>query len=268
MGVTVALLLAVPEMAAAASGPTPKEIVEKGVSEYSLGHFAESSALFEEAYQLDPAPVLLFNVAQCQRHLGNSERALLFYRRYLEGAPADAPERAEAANHIRELDAALRQSATTPVPPPADVEHAPPPAPSATSPIEQKPVPADSRHTLRILAWTTGAVGAGALVAGGVAALLWSNRAGRFDDHLSSSGTKDCGASDPNRGGMGCASLYNDMTSAKTWTIVGLVTGGVLAAGSAVFFLTSTSSDSGASKAALTCGPNPFSRGISCRLRF
>jgi len=275
VGVTVALFLVVPEVRAAASGTTPKEIVEKAVSEYSLGHFAESSALFEEAYQLDPAPILLFNVAQCQRHLGNSERALLFYRRYLEGAPADAPERVEATKHMTEIDAALREQAATKSPPPSGAERGPQPPPGLSLPVEQGSAPADSQHTLRILAWTTGAVAAGALVAGGVAAAVWSKRVGRFDDHIGplvedpTKSGKNCGTDDPNRGGTGCASLYDDMTSAKTWTIVSLVTAGVFAAGSAVLFLTSApGGDNHTTQSSLACGPNPFSRGISCHVLF
>ena len=275
MGVTVALLVVVPEMAAAASGTTPKEIVEKAVTEYSVGHFAEASALFEEAYELDPAPILLFNVAQSQRRLGNSERALLFYRRYLEGAPADAPERAEAANHIRELDAALREQAVAKAPPPPRAGPVPQPPPGASLPVEQGPVPGDSQHTLRVLAWTTGAVAAGALVVGGSAAGVWSKRVGRFDDHIGplledpTKSGKNCGTDDPNRGGTGCASLYADMTSAKTWTIVGLVTAGAFAAGSTVLFLTSApAGDNHTTQSSLACGPSPFSRGVSCRLLF
>ena len=275
VGVTVALFLVVPEMPAAASGTTPKEIVEKAVSEYSLGHFAESSALFEEAYQLDPAPILLFNVAQCQRHLGNSERALLFYRRYLEGAPADAPERVEATKHMTELDAALREQAAPKAPPPSGAERVPQPPAGIPSPVEQGSAPGDSQHTLRVLAWTTGAVAAGALVVGGVAAVVWSKRVGRFDDHAGpllqdpTKSGKNCGVDDPNRGGTGCSSLYDDLRSARTWTITSLVTAGVFAAGSAVLFLTSApGSESHTTQGSITCGPNPFSRGISCHLLF
>jgi hypothetical protein len=83
---------------------------QRGAQAYALGHFEEAIAAFESAYKLDPAPILLFNIAQANRHLGRKERALFFYRRYLEQAPA-APNRADAQRHVAELEEEIKREA-------------------------------------------------------------------------------------------------------------------------------------------------------------
>lgn len=52
-------------------------------AEYNVGHFSAAIELFTQAYSLEPAPGLLFNIAQSYRQLGDHERAAFFYRRYL-----------------------------------------------------------------------------------------------------------------------------------------------------------------------------------------
>lgn len=81
---------------------------QRGAQAYAIGHFDEAIAEFETAYKLDPAPILLFNIAQANRHLGRKERALFFYRRYLEQAPA-APNRADAQRHVTELEDEIKR---------------------------------------------------------------------------------------------------------------------------------------------------------------
>src|SRR5262252_5295625 len=66
---------------------------DRGTTEYNLGHFDEAIKSFESAYELEHQPILLFNIAQAHRQMGNNERAIFFYRRYLENAPKDAQNR-------------------------------------------------------------------------------------------------------------------------------------------------------------------------------
>jgi hypothetical protein len=93
---------------------------EKGAVEYNLGHFAEAIVEFEKAYELDRAPILLFNIAQAHRQNGNIERAAFFYRRYLEQAP-DAANRPEVEKRIKDLDEAMRQQNDLKRRPPTEV---------------------------------------------------------------------------------------------------------------------------------------------------
>jgi tetratricopeptide (TPR) repeat protein len=77
---------------------------DKGVTEYTLGHFPEAIAQFEKAYEIDPAPILLFNIAQAHRHSGNTDCAVFFYRRYLEQAPRAATNRSDVEKRIKDLE--------------------------------------------------------------------------------------------------------------------------------------------------------------------
>jgi hypothetical protein len=53
---------------------------------FSLGKFQQALEQYEAAYDLQPLPGLLFNMGQCHKNLGNSQRAIFFYERYLEVA--------------------------------------------------------------------------------------------------------------------------------------------------------------------------------------
>src|SRR6266511_3526088 len=56
---------------------------------YTLGAFERARQLYSEAYELEPLPALLFDIAQCHRKLGQWSKAAFFYRRYVAHAPAD-----------------------------------------------------------------------------------------------------------------------------------------------------------------------------------
>jgi tetratricopeptide (TPR) repeat protein len=77
-----------------------------GQSHYNLNEFKEALQDFKEAYRLFPDPVFLFNVAQCERQLGNLEEAIQFYRSYLRNKPK-APNRQEVLRRIDEMQAAI-----------------------------------------------------------------------------------------------------------------------------------------------------------------
>lgn len=289
VALVIALIVLAPaarSFADAGSERAAKDAVDRAVSEYNLGHFAESSAFFEKAYRLDPAPILLFNIGQCQRRLGDNERALFSYRRFLDVAPATAPQRPEVEKRIAELELSVReQSELKNRPPPgigtegrakaspapiADAPATTPPPPEAPPPAPEPPP--ESGHALRTLAWITGGVALASLTFGAIEAAAWSNNAKNFDNHLGPTAdnptamAKNCGADEPKHGGPGCDALYSNLSSARTLTIVGLATGGVLAVGSAVLFLTSTPESS--DQAAATCVPNLVNPGLVCRLSF
>ncbi|HEX2658725.1 MAG TPA: tetratricopeptide repeat protein [Polyangia bacterium] len=137
---------------------------DQGVKQYNLGRFPEAIAEFEKAYDLDPAPILLFNIAQSHRQLGNKEKALFFYRRYLEQAP-DAPNRQNVEQRMKDLAASLEQEKELKQRPPTEVARntegagletappplSPPPAAVVTSP---GPVPAPPSATPATRSWT------------------------------------------------------------------------------------------------------------------
>ena len=60
---------------------------KEGVTAFDVGRFDDALKLYSEAYELKPLPGLLFNIAQCHRQLGNAERAIFFYERFLSLSP-------------------------------------------------------------------------------------------------------------------------------------------------------------------------------------
>ncbi len=102
-----------------------KEHFNRGVKLYNLGHFQEAIPEFEKAYDADPAPILLFNIAQSHRQNGNKERALFFYRRYLEQEP-NANKRADVEQRMKELAQSLEQENEQKQKPPTEVSPASP----------------------------------------------------------------------------------------------------------------------------------------------
>lgn len=152
---------------------------EKGMKAYTLGRFPEAIEEFEKAYELRAEPIFLYNIAQSHRQNNNLQRAIFFYRRYLEAEP-NAKNRADIEKRIRELETELgeqKERASSPVPAPAPAPTAPqaaaapmlaPPAPAPTvAPIPQ-PSPQAAPNTtpgfgLRAAGITTAAVGVAAV---------------------------------------------------------------------------------------------------------
>src|SRR5579862_3647758 len=107
---SMALLLAI--LAITATGRTAraaepgdaKARYMSGQSHYNLNEFAEALQDFKEAYRLHPDPAFLFNIAQCERQLGELDEAIKFYRSYLRNKP-DASNAREVQKKIDELRA-------------------------------------------------------------------------------------------------------------------------------------------------------------------
>jgi tetratricopeptide (TPR) repeat protein len=151
-----------------------RQLFRQGQARYDLGQYQEAVALFEEAYELAPAPLLLFNIAQSYRRLGRCPQALASYRSFVRLATPETPERAEAETRIRALEAQCR-------PPPApssdSVSSVGPPAPSSPPrPVDGEGSSSGPRRrpSTRTLAIT--ALGAGTALAGAALGLqLWND---------------------------------------------------------------------------------------------
>lgn len=84
--VAVLLALACPATGGAAE-TDPKEYLRlkaSGTEEYREGRYAAALAQYRAAYRVHADPKVLYNIAQCHRHLGNTEEAISFYRLHLE----------------------------------------------------------------------------------------------------------------------------------------------------------------------------------------
>jgi tetratricopeptide (TPR) repeat protein len=107
---------------------------------YNLSEFSQALGEFKEAYRLQPDPVFLYNIGQCERQLGHLEEASRFYRSYLRENPK-APNRQDVERKIDEIDETLRAQAKS-----ESTAVAPPPQPNPL-PVPATPV-ADGRTDL------------------------------------------------------------------------------------------------------------------------
>ena len=134
---------------------------------YREGRFEEAAELLREAYALDPAPTLLYNLARALESAGDLSGAATAYRDYLAKDP-QAPDRPAIERRIENIDRQLaerealeKQLADQRAPevsqPPVVVQPVTPPAPS--------PLP-----------WVAVGTGAAGLAAGAILGVLASGR--------------------------------------------------------------------------------------------
>jgi tetratricopeptide (TPR) repeat protein len=167
LGVVLAafVVAATGSVARAAEPGDAKARYLSGQNHYNLNEFSEALQDFKEAYRLHPDPAFLFNIAQCERQLGEFDEAIKFYRSYLRNKPdaSNAREVQRKIDELKGLSEAKRKSKegapqsvippTTMAPPiepsPPPVVAPPPvvplaPAPAATPPPAPAPAPPSS----------------------------------------------------------------------------------------------------------------------------
>ncbi len=89
-------------------------LVEQGTSLFDQGEFEEAAIVFQQAYNLDPHPVLMYNIARTHQEMGDLPAALEFFRNVLAFDP-DEPVAEAARNRIRDVETALRQQGYDPL---------------------------------------------------------------------------------------------------------------------------------------------------------
>src|SRR5688572_26189693 len=98
---------------AGAERASAERAFQRGSAHFNLGEYAEAVLAFEEAYRLQPLPLLLYNIAQSYRYLGDHAKALTFYKTYLREDPRSR-YRAEVQRRIGELETASARPGTSP----------------------------------------------------------------------------------------------------------------------------------------------------------
>ena len=170
-----------------------RQLFDEGVQLANEGRFESARAVFRSAYELQPHPSVLYNIAQCEVRLGDKAGAVATLQRFLETGGREIGERQRQAvqRQLDELRAGLpaEPPASGAPPAPALAELAPSgtgPADAAAKslPLERAaPVPdstatgSDKPHSLRPLVL----VGTGVALLGAATALYFWNDA-RHDD--------------------------------------------------------------------------------------
>ncbi len=110
-----------------------REHAQKGKAFMDLGKYSEAAAEYEEAYADKPDPALLLNLAQAYRLAGNGDKAVFFYRKYLQYVPK-SPYRADIEEKIAALEksgASAEKAGRSPITSPASTAPTSPPPTSA-----------------------------------------------------------------------------------------------------------------------------------------
>src|SRR5688572_6262563 len=100
----LAITASVSAAPSAAQRRAARALHDQALRNYEVGSFRAALDGFTRAYELVGEPVLLYNAAQCEKHLGRPQQAMFLFRRYLEAAPK-ASNRADVERRIAELEA-------------------------------------------------------------------------------------------------------------------------------------------------------------------
>ena len=79
---------------------------KKGMDAIAAGRYDEGIADLQEAYQLLPHPSVLYNIARAYAEAGELDEAVVYFRKYLEGNPAD---KVEASQILKNLEARIKR---------------------------------------------------------------------------------------------------------------------------------------------------------------
>ncbi|HEY3450735.1 MAG TPA: tetratricopeptide repeat protein [Myxococcales bacterium] len=101
----------------AAKAPSKKDVAAakaafgKGKKDFEAGRFKEAIDKYEKAYALTSMPAILFNIGQCHKKLGNWEKAVDYFQRFLAEAPRPIPNEALAQQLLDESKAKIAEAA-------------------------------------------------------------------------------------------------------------------------------------------------------------
>jgi len=117
---------------------------KKGMEAITAGHYDDGIAELQRAYQLLPHPNVLYNIARAYAEAGDLEEAVVYFRKYLDGNPAD---KEEAAQILKNLEARLKrqreaakEAAQAKEPPPVPAADAGAPEEAGAPPVAAPPV--------------------------------------------------------------------------------------------------------------------------------
>ena len=76
---------------------------EQGEQLFKLGRFSAALREYQNAFDAEPLPELLYNIGQCYRNLGDYEHAILNFKTYLNLLP-NAPDKPQVEALIENLE--------------------------------------------------------------------------------------------------------------------------------------------------------------------
>ena len=101
---TAVLLTAVLLQAAPASAQDARELFSQGQAAYETGDYDTAVRNWRQAWEIDPRPLLQYNLAQAYERLGQLDLAVTSYRAYVEASPGDDARAQNARARIASLE--------------------------------------------------------------------------------------------------------------------------------------------------------------------
>lgn len=186
----------------AAARARAADLFKKSVETYRSGDFKQTIDLLNEAYALEPQPVLLYNLARAQEGIGNNDAAIETYEKFLAQEP-----NAKDRGAIEQRLATLRRQRDERI---ALEKKSAQPAAQPVEPPPERPV-----HRRSVLPYVVGGVGVAGIAAGAVFGLLASSKR---DDAVAAPAQRDA------------LDLEDQAKSRATLSNVSFIVGGVLLA--------------------------------------
>ena len=163
------------------SDPDPNDAEQlsgAAVTAFNDGDFETAADLFEKAYAVDPDPNYLFNIGRVYEELGNIDKAIEFYERFV-GERGVALESRQFANErlkvLKEIQATTKEPEEQPEGPVDPTEPEPEPEPEDEGPTKKQ-------KTFRLTGGVLLGVGGAALITGGVLGGLASGQRNEAED--------------------------------------------------------------------------------------
>jgi tetratricopeptide (TPR) repeat protein len=169
-----------------------EKLAAEAAAAYRAADYQRAVELFERAYSLRQVGELLYNLAKAYEKLGDQDKAIEHYRRYIDSTEADPKLRQRAEARVTAYEATHKPRVVEPPPvshppiidKPPVITHVPPPAETQ----EERQARADrafdaKRRRDRLIGLTLDGVGLGCVIAGGA---LWGTASGLHTDYESS----------------------------------------------------------------------------------
>ena len=116
--VAIVLLASGATTARADDAQKARDLFTQGNTYFDLGQFDKAIDAWQNGYQLKNDPGFLYNIAQAYRTMGDAQKAIFFYKRYLSNSPK-ARNRSEVEQKIEALQKQLSvQEQAKGLPPP------------------------------------------------------------------------------------------------------------------------------------------------------
>jgi tetratricopeptide (TPR) repeat protein len=146
------------------------ELFKKSADAYRQGDFKHAIELLDEAYTLDPQPVLVYNRARAAEGLGNVDEAIAGYERFLADEP-NAPDRGAIEQRLSTLRRQRDERAAMEKERHAQKEVVERPAPVPTPPPRSERPP-EAPKKQNVLPYVAAGVGGAGLLTGAILGAL------------------------------------------------------------------------------------------------